>query len=75
MRDHTDLRQIFGMEDILNKLNHLLNDFGSLRQEVRGFNKEVKRKYDSFDLHHPKDVAFLIQKFKAMYPNIILKLG
>ena len=31
VRDHTDLWRIFGLEDILNKLDDMLNDFGTLR--------------------------------------------
>ena len=30
------------MEDILNKLDYKLNDFESLKQEVRDSNKEAK---------------------------------
>ena len=50
MRDHAGLRLIFRMEDILNKLDDMLNDFGSLRQEVRDFNKEAKSQYESLNL-------------------------
>ena len=50
VRDHTDLQWIFGLEDILNKLDDMLNDFGALRQEVWDFNKEAKNKYEALNL-------------------------
>ena len=50
-----------------------LDNFGALKQEVKVFNKEFKRKYDTLDTPKPKDVASLIEKFKAVYLEIILK--
>ena len=52
------------MEDILNQLDDKLNDFGSLNQEVRDFNKEAKSRYESLNLPCPNEVASLIEKFK-----------
>ena len=50
VRDHTDLKWIFKLEDILNKLDEMLNDFRALRQEVWDFNKEAKNQYEALNL-------------------------
>ena len=63
------------MEDILNQLDDKLNDFGSLKQEVRDFNKEAKSQYEALNIPQPDEVASLIEKFKAMYLDIISKKG
>ena len=42
---------------------------------VRSFNKGVKRKYEALDLLKPNEVASLIEKFKVVYAEIILKKG
>ena len=75
MRDHIDLRQIFGLEDILNKLDDMLNDFWAIRQEVQDFNKEAISQYEALNLPQLDEVASFIEKFKAVYPNIISKKG
>ena len=63
------------MEDILNQLDDKLNDFGSLKQEVREFNKEAKSQYEALNLPQPDEVASLIEKFKVVYSDIISKKG
>ena len=61
------------MEDVLNQLDDRLNDFRSLKQEVRDLNKEAKSRYEALNLPQPDEVASLIEKFKEMYSDIISK--
>ena len=75
VRDHTNIQKIFKIEEILNKLDDKLNDFRSLKQYVRDFNKEAKRQYEALNLSQLDEVASLIEKFKVVYSDIISKKG
>jgi hypothetical protein len=60
------------MEDVLKDLDRKLEDFVKVKDEVRGFRKEITSKYNNLNLPDPQDVASLIEKFKEAHPDIIL---
>ena len=72
VKDDSDIWRIFKMEDVLKQLDEKLDDFVALRQEVREFSKELKIKYLALDLPETKEVAFLTEKIKVAYLDIIL---
>jgi hypothetical protein len=61
------------MEDVLKEMDQRLDDFVQVRDEVRGFRKEIRSKYQNLNLLEPQEVASLIEKFRHL--GIILNQG
>jgi hypothetical protein len=57
VKDGIDLQWIFKNEAILKELDEKLDNFVEVREEVRYFHKEVKKKYQVLNLLEPHEVA------------------
>ena len=67
-----DIRQAFKIEEVLLKLDSILDDFVETRMDISNNWQRVRHKYEALDLPEASQVMNIIEKFKSKHPYITL---